>query len=356
MLCLLTGKLSHSQNASTYFPSIPGYKWHYKITLLDSNNNPSKLITYQIDSFANVQQYQGLLANVVLSKTGLLSINETGPFLDTSYYNFQTTNAWKYLKLIDIDTLPINIGIINFLRSFEKWYSTFRFAQTTNTNYTIISKDTTITIDTLTLPLRVSSVGRRLNDQTVMTVNGNYLAKKFVITNSLFYLLTIPPLPSIPVPIVQQPDTVWIAENVWIVKEVIPSVVVDLSNFGFKFNFSIPGNIKELTSPLIGIGTDPLNSASRYELYQNFPNPFNPITVISYQLPVNSYVSLKVYDLLGHEIATLVNKKQNAGTFSLKWDASNFASGIYFYELEWKNDLTGSHETFKEVKQMLLVK
>jgi hypothetical protein len=65
----------------------------------------------------------------------------------------------------------------------------------------------------------------------------------------------------------------------------------------------------------------------------NYPNPFNPVTVISYQLAVNSFVTLRVYDLLGREVATLLNEETLAGSYSVRWNATNFPSGIYFYRL-----------------------
>ncbi|MBK8553831.1 MAG: T9SS type A sorting domain-containing protein [Ignavibacteria bacterium] len=70
-----------------------------------------------------------------------------------------------------------------------------------------------------------------------------------------------------------------------------------------------------------------------YYLSQNYPNPFNPRTVISYQLLIPAYVSLKVYDVLGNEITTLVEGKKIAGTYEIDFDGSNMSSGIYFYKL-----------------------
>ncbi|MDD8018057.1 MAG: T9SS type A sorting domain-containing protein [Bacteroidota bacterium] len=83
-------------------------------------------------------------------------------------------------------------------------------------------------------------------------------------------------------------------------------------------------------------------------LDQNFPNPFNPTTVIRYELPLNNYVTLKIFDVLGQEIATLVNEKKEAGSYSVQWDASDLPSGIYFYCLQ-----TAS---FSETKKLLLLK
>ena len=72
---------------------------------------------------------------------------------------------------------------------------------------------------------------------------------------------------------------------------------------------------------------------SSMELNQNYPNPFNPTTVLSYELPDAGLVKLTVYDLLGHEVAVLVNEKKNAGKYSVQWDASRFSSGVYFCRL-----------------------
>ncbi len=85
-----------------------------------------------------------------------------------------------------------------------------------------------------------------------------------------------------------------------------------------------------------------------FELAQNYPNPFNPATTINYQLPTNALVTLKVYDVIGREVATLVNARQEAGRYTVNFNASTLASGVYFYRLQ-----AGS---FVETKKMMLVK
>jgi len=72
---------------------------------------------------------------------------------------------------------------------------------------------------------------------------------------------------------------------------------------------------------------------TRFELFQNYPNPFNPGTVISYQLAVDSYVTLKVYNIVGREIVTLVNKSQEPGYYNVNFNATNLSSGIYYYSI-----------------------
>jgi hypothetical protein len=73
--------------------------------------------------------------------------------------------------------------------------------------------------------------------------------------------------------------------------------------------------------------------ASRFELGQNYPNPFNPSTSISFAIPRSSFVSLQVYDVLGREIATLVNENLEAGSYKAEWNAAGQPSGVYFYRL-----------------------
>ena len=85
-----------------------------------------------------------------------------------------------------------------------------------------------------------------------------------------------------------------------------------------------------------------------FALHQNFPNPYNPSTTIKYQVPVISFVTIKVYDVLGNRIATLVNEEKLAGTYVVEWDASELTTGIYFYTLSSGN--------FFSTKKMILLK
>lgn len=352
LIILTVSGISFSQNASTFFPSNTGYKWFYKNTPLDSLNNPqTDLSTYQIDSFYAVVNYQGLSSSAVLSKSGLASINQNSPYTDTAHYNFQSTNAFYYLNVLSIiGSIPglDSVAFVSFLRSFETWYNVYRFSQNVNTNYSIFSRDTTITIDTLTLPLRLSATGKRFNDVNVSTVNGTYLAKKFLISFSLSYLITIPPFPPVAIPIVVRPDTIYIASDIWVIKDIIPSVNVDLSAIGFPVSFSIPGTIKELTANTIGINSVSNLFSDDYSLNQNYPNPFNPNTVINYNTGKTGFVKLTVYNSLGKEMKVLVNSVQEKGNYKVDFIADNYPAGLYFYKLET--------DAYISTKKMLLVK
>ncbi len=87
-------------------------------------------------------------------------------------------------------------------------------------------------------------------------------------------------------------------------------------------------------SEIVNVQNIGLEIPSSYSLGQNYPNPFNPRTVISFQLPVDSKVWIKIYDVQGREVETLVNEMLQAGTYSTQWDASAYPSGVYFYRMQ----------------------
>jgi hypothetical protein len=108
--------------------------------------------------------------------------------------------------------------------------------------------------------------------------------------------------------------------------------------------------------PLIGyvnVGVNPVSSQipKNVELSQNYPNPFNPVTNIKFSIPEKykgGFVTIKVYDVKGQEIKTLVNENLNAGVYETRFDGSNLSSGVYFYTLTVKD--------YKDTKRLLLVK
>jgi hypothetical protein len=97
--------------------------------------------------------------------------------------------------------------------------------------------------------------------------------------------------------------------------------------------------IKDLQSSLV---------PGQYGLWQNYPNPFNPVTTIRFVIPKTQHVTLKIYDVIGREVAALVDEKLTAGSFAVEWNARNNASGVYYYRLQ--------AEDFKQTRKMILLR
>ncbi len=114
---------------------------------------------------------------------------------------------------------------------------------------------------------------------------------------------------------------------------------VDMGAIESQFKKTPPTSIDDIINAL----------PHEFVLHQNYPNPFNPTTTISYQLPKQSNVELSIYNLLGQKVATLVSKKQPAGSHKVEWDATGFASGVYFYRLETDKD-------FVKTRKLVLLK
>jgi len=114
--------------------------------------------------------------------------------------------------------------------------------------------------------------------------------------------------------------------------------------------------IQEITTPAthsVDTATVSINQISsfvpaEYRIYQNYPNPFNPSTNIKFDVPDNSNIRLAVYDITGKEMEVLYNGKLTPGSYEFKWDASKFASGVYFYRMQ--------SQDFIETRRMLLIK
>jgi lysophospholipase L1-like esterase len=119
----------------------------------------------------------------------------------------------------------------------------------------------------------------------------------------------------------------------------------------FKDGKEVISDTLQLGDPALSIGksdTDVQIPTGIY-LYENFPNPFNPRTIINYELPITNFIELKIYNLLGKKVATLVSRRQKAGYYKVEWDASGFASGVYYYRLSTD---TG----FAQTKKLVVLK
>ncbi|MBI3193020.1 MAG: VCBS repeat-containing protein, partial [Ignavibacteriae bacterium] len=154
-------------------------------------------------------------------------------------------------------------------------------------------------------------------------------------------------------------------ETVQLINCAFADTTIDTLSFGSKTKFTGVKSLFEVDylQPTPGIPPRIVQTFAeisdvvpeRFELSQNYPNPFNPSTVIRYSLPVNSRVTLKMYDMLGREVASLVNEMQDAGFKMLEWNVGSLPSGIYFYRLT-ATGVEDNSRKFVEVNKMILLK
>jgi len=350
----------YAQQASDYFPQdCP--RWEYKITVLDSlSNEIDSLSYYRHDIVIDETIFEGKLAKILQTKSGPAETIYFQPYLDSIFLHFSGTDAHEYFKvgyikilltaLDSVLNLP-NFNFVEFFTSFEKWYSVYRFSQTLGDEYTIMEFDTSITIDNITLPLRLDVRGERLPDDSISTPYGDFMCKKFVRKIGVSVLLTLPPpFPPVVVQLFFLEDSIWIAEEHWMVQGVIPPINVDLAGLNMNLpSFYIPGLITKLENTnIITSVEEELLIPDEIKLSQNYPNPFNPSTTIKFSLPSSGYATLRIYNALGEEVAVLLNKELTTGTYEVEWNANGLPSGVYFYHLQT--------EGFVETKKMLLLK
>jgi len=341
---------SIAQQASGYFPAQTGFEWKFKAIPLDSVSEPINALTYyRMDKFESVADYEGKLANIVPTKSGSLQTILLQPYFDSLFYSTEGTTGYEYFSIRNIegflnslDSLELtgNFSFLSFFTSLQDWYDNYRFASPVNTTYTLLQKDTTITISGVgNVPLEFKYSGKRLPDETTSTVLGNFDCKKFLLqwkvtAYSVVTLLTLN-------------DTIWIAPDNWIVQDIVPGQYVDNLTFLGIPPFSIPGLDTRLTDDIVTVATEE-STPNDFSLEQNYPNPFNPSTNIGFKIAEGGFVSLKVFDILGNEVATLVNEEKSVGTYELTWNASMLSSGVYFYQLK-----AGE---FISTKKMILLK
>ncbi len=345
--------LFYAQQASEYFPDQSGFYWEYKVTPLDSlNNEIDSLVFARKDTFSIVSNYQGRLANIVPTKSGPLQTINLQSYEDTLFYHFDDTNGFEFFDLgplevilAQLDSLGIDttFSFLDFFKSLENWYSTYGFASPINTADTLVSRDTLINTPIGPFTFRFEYFSTRLEDEALQTAIGNFNCKKFFLRWKVSVLLLPPPLP--PTELISTKDTIWIAQDYWIVQDIIPTNHIDLSFFNVD-PFSIPG-LKTEIEAVTNI-EDEFTAPENFYLSQNYPNPFNPATNIEFRIVEGGFVSLKIYDVLGNEIATLINESKPAGTYEVNWNADKFSSGVYFYKV--------SVGEIVETKKMLLVK
>lgn len=123
--------------------------------------------------------------------------------------------------------------------------------------------------------------------------------------------------------------------------------VIQVEGF-YQYKCGLEGHTGIINASLITSTTINHEVINNYSLNQNYPNPFNPTTTISFSISKSTFVELKVYDLNGKELRTLINKFKPQGSYGIKFDGQNIPSGVYYYKLDT--------EDFTEIKKMVLIK
>jgi hypothetical protein len=141
----------------------------------------------------------------------------------------------------------------------------------------------------------------------------------------------------------------WFIDTDWLT----PNNLIRVQDGGLGPALTVGENKTALIWPLVVSVDDEPVGINHFQLYQNYPNPFNPTTKIRYSVPsvgayCNTPVQLKVYDVLGNEVATLVYEEKPAGEYDVEFDGNGLTSGIYFYQI--------NTEFYKETKKMVLIK
>ncbi len=121
-----------------------------------------------------------------------------------------------------------------------------------------------------------------------------------------------------------------------------------ISPVSFLFAGTDSGGIFRSTNPIVSVSEEPMGRPVSCRLFQNYPNPFNPVTSIKFRIQNSEFTTLKVFDLLGRELTTLVNEIKDPGSYTVRWNASGQPSGVYLYRLQAGN--------FVQTKRMIVLK
>ncbi len=344
---IVTGiSIAWGQGAGDYFPSRIGNSWRYQRFVLDTLQNQvvgSKTVV--VDSLTGTKQISDTLASILVSN------DNSGA--ESTYVSVVGTTISEYVVGYPRITslLPVDSLGLGFVWNYQHWYPFIKYASTIGVIDTLLYiKNKTVMFQGHPLTLVIYVTTTRLADTSITVPSGTYLATRFQIALYVNLPKSVPPIGHVEVPLFLLVDKLYISKNSWLVMEVQPSTYYPLNNDPL-YNVAktqLPGFIRTLESASITSIGDRAAMPREFMVEQNYPNPFNPTTVISYQLVVNSFVTVKVYDELGREVATLINGEQASGSHSVLWDAANFSSGVYFYDVN-----AGSNH---EMKKMVLLK
>ena len=247
--------------------------------------------------------------------------SDLGTYTSVAAGGFTTNTTIEITPGEAILQLPLNFGATwtqTGVRHFDIEIVGLPFGQSYDVNYTI-----TRTVDawgTLTMPNGTSESALRVKIESELSSNIGGIPST---TNTVGYLFISPSGSAVSVNATNEnaPD----------------NGTIDVSDVTWNYGNGTPSDVEQIEE-----------LANTFSLAQNYPNPFNPTTTIQYSIPKASNVTVKVYDVLGKEVATLVDQKLAAGVYNSKFDGANLSSGIYFYTLTADN--------FTATKKLMLVK
>jgi len=307
--------------AESYFPLPIAYSWTYETEITGA---PAFAET---DVFVDTPFVDGRKAYAVEPSAG------GGTGVAQTLYAFSGTDASMRYSVLPapFDTM---IGVLP-----SQWYTMFRFVSPATAAWTVFRYDTLMNVSGLPVPVRILITGKVKSSSVEVTVPaGTFTTAHIDITSQVGTYLG-----PIFIPFVTIVDSFWIAPSTWIVKEARDPV-----DFTFDtLSFTIPGLKRTLLASGPGTSVDEgSGDVSGFRLWQNFPNPFNPSTTFSYDIEQAGMVRLRVFDLSGRLVATLVDGKVEAGAHRVTWNPGQLASGLYVYRLEYEGRIRSGRAVF----------
>lgn len=319
---IFTSSSMIAQTAPIYLPTQIGNVWISDFYVLDSLGNPVSPPQVFVDSSINYTNFLGRQTLFIFRRP------ENSTIGDTLWISASNQSIFIHQRDFDVDTF--------FTVDLPDWLEYYRFFTSLGIAYTIFRIDTTITIPSFgTLPLRFIVRGTRLGSETITVPAGTFNSVKFKIDYVVQYRVDLPPpLPPLFIDIVNIPTFDWLAENRYIIKSYQQPVYVDT------LNLTIPGTLRELVEFRVQTNVDDKELIVKdFQLFQNFPNPFNGMTTILFELNKKMYTELELYNSNGKLITKLLRGELNPGTYTFDLDANkyNLSSGVYFCKLNTLN-------------------
>ncbi|HTR82821.1 MAG TPA: T9SS type A sorting domain-containing protein [Bacteroidota bacterium] len=336
--------ISLSQDAGLFFPSSRGNAWTYLHYPLDSLQvRQSGLASTETDSLIASASVGGQPASILRNSA---SAESTIVHVQGSTIFEYATGYPRITSLLQVDSLGLS-----FVWDYLAWYPYMDLSSAPGMADSVLYiKNQTVMFQGHPLSLVIYVTSTKGNDTTITVPAGSFTATPFSIVLHVNIPKSQPPIGHFEVPLFTLVDSLFIANGKWLVREVQPSTYYPLNNDP-SYNVAttqLPGFERVLQSAAITSVRQQPNIVRTFALEQNFPNPFNPTTNLRFTIVNFQFVQLRVFDVLGRQVAELVNKELSPGTYTYPFGEPALPSGIYFYRL------TAGMES--QTKKMILLK